>query len=137
MQERPETSTLLEAIAQFLMVELQPTLTEKKLAFRVLIAANLASTLAAELRTEEARTASELRRLTALLPEVVDGDPVRLPPKERKDALRALNSELVLALRQGRFSIEELARVREHLETTLTDALAVQNPRFDLSKEIE
>lgn len=137
MQERPDAPQLLEALAQFLVAELQPTVADKKLAFRVLIAANLASTVAAELRTQEPRALSELQRLRALLPDVVAQDPAKLPEKDRRDALRALNSELVLALKQGRFEEAELAKVRAHLEQTLKDALAVQNPRFDVSEEIE
>ena len=69
MQNRPDASTLLDAVASFLMAEVAPKLEgDKALQFRMMIAANLATVVAAELRTEDDRFAAEAQRLKALVP---------------------------------------------------------------------
>jgi hypothetical protein len=129
MQERPEPGAVLEALARFLLEELQPTVTDKRLAFRVLIAAHLASTLAAELDVRPLHAQAELLRLSALLPEVPVSSDTRL-------ALRDLNAALVDRLLQQATPADDAA-VRAHLKATLADALSVFSPRFDTSPEIE
>ena len=70
MQSRPDASTLLDAVAAFLMAEVAPKLeADKALQFRVMIAANVTTVVAAELRTEDDRFAAEAERLKALVPE--------------------------------------------------------------------
>jgi hypothetical protein len=130
MQERPQPRAVLEALARFLLEELQPTVTDKRLAFRVLIAAHLASTLAAELDERPRHAAEELARLRALLPDVA------LPPGEAAAALRTLNATLVERLSQGRGPGDDTA-LRAHLRATLADALRVLSPRFDTASNIE
>lgn len=137
MQDRPDRSTLLEAVAQFLLSEVQPALTDKRLGFRVLIAANLASVVAAELRTEEERSIAELSRLQALLPGRLEGEPRMLPAGRRAQALAELNHELARRLRTDRVTPEEMVPTLVHIKQTLLETLEVVNPRFDTSPEIE
>jgi hypothetical protein len=129
MQERPEPRAVLEALARFLLEELHPAVPEKRLAFRVLIAAHLASTLAAELDGRPQHAAEELGRLRALLPEV------KALPDDTRAALRTLNAALVERL--ARHEPPDDAALRAHLRATLADALRVFSPRFDLSHDIE
>lgn len=129
MQERPEPRAVLEALARFLLEELQPAVTDKRLAFRVLIAAHLASTLAAELDARPLHAQAELRRLSALLPDVPVSSEVRV-------ALRDLNAALVDRFVQGS-PLQDDAALRAHLRATLADALGVFSPRFDTSPNIE
>jgi hypothetical protein len=130
MQERPEPRAVLEALARFLLEELQPTVTDRRLAFRVLIAAHLAATLAAELGARPRHAAEELSRLRALLPEVA------VPESDARGALRVLNAALLERLARGDGPADDAA-LRAHLRTTLADALGVLSPRFDLSPDIE
>lgn len=129
MQERPEPRAVLEALARFLLEELHPAVPDKRLGFRVLIAAHLASTLAAELDERPSHAAEELERLRTLLPEV------KALPDDPRAALRVLNAALVERL--GRGDAPDDAALRSHLRATLADALRVFSPRFDLSPDIE
>lgn len=123
MQNRPDHPTLLDAVASFLMADVVPKLeADKALQFRVLIAANLATVVAGELRTQPARTAAELTRLQALL--ATDG------------TLEDLNRKLASALRANAFSPEQAERALEHLIATAKETLEVTNPRFELADEL-
>jgi hypothetical protein len=137
MQERPDKSVLLDAVAQLLLAEVQYAVADKRLAFRVLIAANLASIVSNELRTEDERATAELLRLQALLPGTLEGDPVQLPAGRRRQALGTMNHELSRRLRARRVSPEERVAIQVHLKQTLLETLAVVNPRFDTSPDIE
>jgi len=122
MQEKPDREELLAAISAFLMGELKPTVTDARLSFRVLIAANLAQIVSNELREAPRHEAAERERLRQLLPDVATDD------------LRALQSELARRLRAGTV---DATRARAHLIETLRDQLAVNNPFFDTRPQIE
>src|SRR4051794_13721072 len=124
MLERPDEPALLEALARFLIADLQPTVKDKKLAFRVLIASNLATTLATQLRGQDERRAAERDRLRALLGR---GD----------GTVQELNAALAAKLRAGGLSADELGRIAVCLKENLQQALAVVTPSFDTSLEIE
>lgn len=129
MQNRPDHSTLLEAIANFLMADLVPKLeADKALQFRVLIAANLATVVAGEVRTGAARFTSEASRLQALL-----ASP-QLPGDDA--ALEALNRQLASALRKNALAPAQLDAALEHLFVTAKETLEVTNPRFELNEEL-
>lgn len=135
MQHRPDASTLLDAVAAFLMGEVAPKLeTDRALQFRVLIASSLAQSVAQELRTHDARLEAEQRRLAALLP----GHPALAalegpPDGARRAALLELDRALAQRLREGPADAAWLALAQAHLWETAKDTLAVTNPRFDTS----
>ncbi len=124
MLERPDEPSLLEALAKFLIADLHPTVKDKKLAFRVLIASNIAATLATQLRGQEERRGAERDRLRALLGR---GD----------GTVPELNAALAAKLRAGGLSADEMGRIAECLKQNLQQALAVVTPSFDTSAEIE
>lgn len=129
MQNRPDHPSLLDAVASFLMADLVPKLeADKALQFRVLIAANLATVVAGELRTRSARFGSEAARLSALLGSAV------VPTDDA--ALEALNRQLATALRQNAVSPAQLQGALDHLIATAQETLEVTNPRFELAEEI-
>ncbi len=136
MQERPNKLVLLTAIARFLNEEARPALADPRLAFRALIAANLASIVASEMMTDDDHLTSELSRLRAIFSD--DAAVAGIP--ERTDARRAavleLNARLARALRAEDTTIDA-KRVADHLRETLKDKLSVDNPRFDTARVIE
>jgi len=138
MQTRPDQPTLLDAVAQFLLEAVAPKLeADKALQFRVLIAANLSTVVANELRTHDARFAAEAQRLAALLPEVARGLRLDSPSGvERAAGLEALTRELATRLRAGTLGAEQRAAALEHLWLTARQTLEVTNPRFDLSEDL-
>lgn len=128
MQTRPDHPTLLEALASFLLADVAPKLEgDRALQFRALIAANLATVVAGELRTHEARLGAELARLRALLHDAAGPDDAA--------TLERLNRELATRLRSGALSADELSAALEHLLATAKETLEVTNPRFDLSDD--
>lgn len=131
MQLRPDHVTLLDGLASFLLSEVSPALdADKALQFRVLIAANLASIVAGELKTETERFDAEAARLAKLLPAEAAALPLSSPDRStRLDALERLNRALVDRLNAGTVGDEAL----EHLLQTAKETLAVTNPRFDLT----
>jgi hypothetical protein len=135
VQTRPDQSTLLDAVATFLLEEVAPKLKDDKpLAFRLMIAANLANIVATELRTQDERFSHEARRLRALLPGVADEAKLwSSRTLERLEELTALERELAVRLRSGRVKVDE--KVIDHLVQTAKDTLAAVNPRFDLAEE--
>jgi hypothetical protein len=135
MQNRPDHPTLLDAVAQFLLSEVSPKLeADKALQFRVLIAANLASVVANEMRTETSRFEAEVARLRRLLPDEASALPLKAPDRAvRLDALEQLNRALSTKLEAGSLSTEALAEALEHLFTTAKQTLEVTNPRFDVT----
>jgi hypothetical protein len=134
MQNRPDASTLLDAVAAFLLAEVGPKLeADKALQFRLMIAANLANIVASELRTEDDRFAREVSRLRALVPELGDLPQLSSPRREeRMAALAALDAALAKKLREEGSSDAAL----NHLWETAKQTLQVINPRFDLSEEL-
>jgi len=135
MQERPNKSALLAAIARFLSEEARPALSDPRLAFRALIAANLAGIVAAELASEGDHVAAELTRARSVLGET------SMPLPQRAEVRRAelveANRRLAAFLKSNAPAPDDLTRIHDHLMQTLQAKLAVDNPRFDLSREIE
>jgi hypothetical protein len=135
MQERPSKLVLLTAIARFLNEEARPALSDPRLAFRALIAANLASIVAAELTTDDDQTEAELTRLLAIFGEPETAIPPR--PHDRLTELHALNTRLAKLLRGETASAETFDAIEAHIMQTLRDKLSADNPRFDTSLDIE
>ncbi len=137
MQERPNKLVLLSAIARFLVEDARPALSDPRLAFRALIAANLATIVASELSTDAEATRAELARLRALFPdappvgESADGE------RDEREQVVALTERLARRLREESPGQDEVARIAAALRESLREKLAVDNPRFDTSPEIE
>jgi hypothetical protein len=140
MQHRPDHPTLLEALARFLLSDVAPKLeADKALQFRALIAANLASVVAQELRTEGPRFADEVERLRALLPAETAAAADALQSGDRQHRLQALASlDRVLAekLRAGAFDAAGRNKVFAHLMASARATLQVTNPRFELGDDV-
>ena len=133
MQDRPEKEVLLDALANFLIQQVRPAVSDPGLNFRVLIAANIAMQVAAEIRGEETQDAAELTRLRELLADVpIAGD--LTTRSAQLAATKQLNRELSERLKRGTV---DFAKATAHLKQTLIEKLAVGNPRFDTSLEIE
>ena len=129
MQNRPDHPTLLDAVASFLMADVVPRLeADKALQFRLLIAANLATVVAGELRTRTARFESEAARLGAL------HGSATVPADDA--ALEALNRQLATALRNNALAPSQLQGALNHLLATARETLEVTNPRFELADEL-
>ena len=136
MQDRPDKATLLDAVARFLVAEVKPAIADPAIGFRTLIAAQLASVVAREIRAEDEHDEAELARLRALLPEV-GIDETKLARRDgRHEIFVRLNAELAARLRDGRVGEGELARVRAHLAQTLREKLSVVTPHFDTTAEV-
>jgi hypothetical protein len=123
VQDRPTAPELLDAVREFIATELLPTVTDHRLRFRTLVAANLLDMLGRELALEPDQLVAEHARLAALLDE-------REPAPSAQQALAAavtnLHATLCRLIRAGRepeacFDTV-LAGVRAKLE--------IANPRY-------
>ncbi|MFT3767132.1 MAG: DUF6285 domain-containing protein [Minicystis sp.] len=138
MQNRPDKSALLEAVARFLEREIKPTVKDPALSFRVLIAANLCQLVSAEIQMEDVATDAELDRLAALLPDVtVDVARAKQSHEGRRRAIERYNRELSARIRSGAIRAEPGTPAWEHVTTTLRGELLTSSPRFDTGLDIE
>jgi len=137
MQERPNKLVLLSAIARFLVEDARPALSDPRLAFRALIAANLASIVASELSTDVEATRTELARLRALFPDAPPAGESLDGERDQRDQVLALTARLARRLREESPGEDEVARIAAAFRESLREKLAVDNPRFDTSPEIE
>ena len=130
MQDLPDKTSLVEAVARLLSDErLKKEVRDPALAFRLKIATHVLETVAREHKLAPAHDASELTRLEALL------GPGEGTTTEAK--IVELNRTLAKRLRAGDEPQAFLARAHAHLKQTLIEKLAVTQPRFDTSREIE
>lgn len=132
MQNRPDRIALLLAVARFLEKEVRPALAhDPGLAFRALVAANIAGIAAGETAFEDALLDGELSRLRALLPDVTVDDASLGRAAGKREAILRLNRELARRIRDRSLDREARRGLLAHLQTTLKDELAITNPRFD------
>jgi len=118
----PTSEELLEALATFLARDLRPTVTDSGLAFRTLIAANVASTLAAEQRLGGAIDAAQRSRLGSL--GFQDG----------ARRTESLEGDLVAAVRRGDLGdCGPGSAAWAHARASLVEMLSAVNPRFDIA----
>jgi len=113
-QDRPHAPELLRAIREFLGNDVLPKL-EGRTQFHVKVAMNSLAILEREATNGSAADAAELTRLKALLGS--DG------------SLAALNAELARQLRAGTRD-ETDAALMAHLRATITDKIAISNPKW-------
>ncbi len=141
MQDAPTKETLLLALAKFLITEVRPVVTDSRLSFRLLIAANLAGIVAQECAGEDDQNRAELARLTALFTELdaeMTAPAVATLPTRKKEA-RAIalgNEKLAKGIASGVLDPASGTAVFAHVKQTLTEKLAMDNPRFDAKRDL-
>jgi hypothetical protein len=113
-QSMPGVPALLTVAVKYLEEELLPTLTGYH-RFRTRVTINALNTVRRELDMREAHSAAERVRLRALLGH--DGD------------TETLSAELSGRIREGAIDLND-ANLRAHLRQSLTDALAINNPKW-------
>ena len=133
MQDSPSKLELLRALALFLKDDVRPSLSDKGLQFRTLIAANIARIVAAELEGEESADQTEFEALVELLPGHLDGD--ALSRKNRTESIKSLRLELAKQIRAGQRT--DKSKIFDFLKSDLKSKLRVVNPRFSTELEIE
>lgn len=128
MQDRPSAPELLDAIADFLMKEVMPAVKEQDLlAYKTLVSWNMLGVVAREMREGEDLLDAELGRLAELLGDS-GGRPATLPAKEER--ARELNRRLAEKIKTENIA-DPAGPVWQHVRRTLTENLAVANPRFN------
>jgi hypothetical protein len=129
MQDRPDARELVEAVVSFLEREIIPTLSEPRLRFRALVAANVLAIVSRELASGDAALHEEWRRLSRLLGKAGSEPPGR--DDELRNEVQALTRELCARLRAGEADEEPMyVQVLAHVEATVIDKLRVANPRY-------
>ena len=126
MHDRPTAVELVNAVRQYLESELLPTLTDQRLKFQTLIAANVLSIAERELQGQDAELADEFAFYADLLK--LDGPP---QPTELRAAVRTANERLCEQIRRGEYDdsgcFEWLAhQLRRFVELKLQTA----NPKY-------
>ena len=129
MQDRPNAQELVGAVAGFLSKEIVPVVSDPRLRFRVLIAANVLGIVARELRVGEAPLLAEWQRLIALLDVEADDPPARAT--QLRNSVATMNEELCARIRAGEADAGEWrSEVLNHVEQTVIDKLQVANPKY-------
>ncbi len=143
MQQRPDLTSLIDAVETFLRTDVRPAVEDRAIRFRLLIASNLLGQVAAELRNQDTLRGDELASLATLFHDERDDEPgdERDAPAgtnaTRTQRIAALDARLVERIRDASTGPDELARIRRHLLTTLGATLAATDPSFNLSMKIE
>ena len=114
MQNRPSAAELIEAVREFLQQAVTPQLSGHT-AFHAKVAINVLAIVQRELELGPAQAAEERHRLADFLGH--DGD------------LSALNRDLVVAVRQGRYDDRQAALVKL-LQQVIEGKLKIDNPRY-------
>ncbi|MDD3651356.1 DUF6285 domain-containing protein [Immundisolibacter sp.] len=123
MQDRPSAQELLDAVRLFLATELLPTVSDPRLRFRTLIAANLLDMLRRELALEPDLLAAEYARLATLLGEQ---RPAPAEPRALAAAVAELQRALCQLIRAGRAPDGSLTAVLAGVRAKLE----IANPRY-------
>jgi hypothetical protein len=129
MQDRPDARELVEAVASFLEREIIPTLSDPRLRFRALVAANVLAIVSRELASGDAMLREEWRRLAKLLSKTGSEPPERAD--ELSKEVQTLNRELCARLRAGEADQEPFySEAFNHAEATVIAKLLIANPRY-------
>ena len=107
--DAPSARELLDAVEQFLRDDLLPTVTERRLAYHVKVAANVLAIVGRQLELGPAQSEAHTARLAALGV--------------------ASEEELAEAIRSGSLD-DRLSEVRAAVAATVADKLAVANPTY-------
>jgi hypothetical protein len=123
VQDRPSAQELLDAVREFVTAELLPTISDARLRFRTLIAANLLDMLRRELGLEPDLLAAEYARLAALLGKQ---RPAPADARELAAAVAELQRALCALIRAGRAPDGSLTAVLAGVR----GKLEIANPRY-------
>lgn len=113
-QSFPKASTLLSAAAKYLEEELLPTLTDYH-RFQTRVTVNILNLIRRELELHEGQAASERQLLTELVGRDAD--------------LETLSMDLAKHIRSGAIALKN-PTLRSFIRKSLSDALAINNPRW-------
>lgn len=127
MFDQPTAAELIAAARQHLEGQVIPGLTDARLRFQTLVAANVLAVVERELALGEQALAVAWSRLAAL-----DGLPGQPPSGAALAAEVAARSRALCGrIRAGEFDAgPERAALLEHLRQTAVDELKVANPKF-------
>ena len=128
MNDRPTAPELIQAVLGFLEAELVPSLSDPRLRFHTLVAANVLNIALRELSGEEKQLREEWQLLAPLLGEAAEGPSCE---EELRRGVRRLNEQLCAAIRSGAFDeAAELAALAALLRRLVVRKLEVANPRY-------
>jgi hypothetical protein len=127
MTDRPTAAELVEAVHHLLETEVVPVLTDARLRFQTLVAANVLAIVGRELATANADLRRAWESLAAIL-KVTDPPP---QPGEWPAPVRQLNEELCRRIRAGGYDEPERFRdLLNQLRPLVVRKLEIANPRF-------
>jgi hypothetical protein len=128
MNDRPTAVELVNAVRQYLESELLPTLTDARLKFQTLIAANVLSIAERELGSEETELANEFAFLADLLK--LD-EPAPHTLTGLRSAVRTANERLGEHIRRGDYDeLAKFASLATELRRFVERKLQAANPRY-------
>jgi hypothetical protein len=128
MNDRPTAVELVDAVRRYLEAELLPTLTDARLRFQTLIAANVLTIVGRELSSEEDMLREEYSLLNTVL-----GHTTTTPTGlgEWRQAVEQANRALCAQIRAGDFDAAEAFRdLSRTLRQTVVRKLQVANPKY-------
>jgi hypothetical protein len=132
MQDRPDARELLEAVIDFLDREVNPALTDPRLRFRGLVAANVLKILTREIAAGDVPLYDEWRRLKVLLGH---DDSVSLVGQAAlQNAIQSLSSQLCSRIRA--LPLVEADNdpwynaAFDYAEQSVIEKLKIANPRY-------
>jgi hypothetical protein len=127
MNDRPTAFELLVAVRQFLETELIATLSDPRLRFQTLIAANVLGIAERELLTEESALADEWRFLCSELRRPADA---ARAVGDLKAVVREANETLCRRVRAGDYDAPaDFKRLRALVRDRVIQKLQVANPK--------
>lgn len=124
MQDHPTAQELVQAVAQFIGVELTPTLNDPRQKFRALVAANVLQIVARELQMNNELLRAEWHRLNALMGEDAPGQDLRA----EIDVMTRALGEKIRAGEADSGTFHDA--VFSHVEQTVIEKLQIANPRY-------
>lgn len=126
MQDRPTAGELLEAVAEFLVTDVEPHVPDW-LRFQLRVARNSLAIVQRELAYENEHLIDEWAGLDTLLGE----QPIPQSPREQERAVVARNEELCRRIGAGNFDQPDARRLLlDHLRAVVHNKLVISNPRY-------
>jgi hypothetical protein len=128
MTDRPTAAELVEAVRLLLEAEVIPVLTDTRLRFQTLVAANVLSIVGREMTSADVDVLKTWENLIAIMGAC---DPLPPNPADWPLAVRRLAEDLCRRIRAGDY--DEPIRFRnlsQQLRPLIVSKLAIANPRF-------